>query len=123
MIGIEDCMTEALAIPGASGAILVDHTSGTAVATQGLRDPDRSAAGLSEAFRALMDGLALSSPDGTVLIQDVIITTDRGFQVIRAMETMFDGPLLICVQLDGERANVALARQRLQAISRQLVAP
>lgn len=123
MIGIEDCMSEALAIPGAVGAILVDHTSGTAVATHGLTDPDRSAEGLSEAFRALMDGLALSSPDGTVLIQDVTIMTDTGYQVIRAMETTFDGPLLLCVRLDLERANVALARHRLRSISLQLIAP
>ncbi|GIH26131.1 hypothetical protein Aph01nite_44410 [Acrocarpospora phusangensis] len=122
MIGIEDCLFEAMSIPGALGAILVDHASGTAVATRGQPDPERSASGLSEAFRATQVGLALSSPSGTVRIDDMIITTDQSYQLIKTMETPFDGPLLICVRLDLARANLGLARHRLQSISRQLIA-
>ncbi|WP_066363372.1 hypothetical protein [Herbidospora mongoliensis] len=122
MIGIEDCLSEAMAIPGALGAILVDHTSGTALATEGLPDPERSAIGLSETFRATLDGLALSSPDGTIRIDDLIITTDHGYQLIKPMETMWDGPILICVRLDRDRANLALARRRLDSISHELIA-
>ncbi|MEO3857079.1 roadblock/LC7 domain-containing protein [Acrocarpospora sp. B8E8] len=122
MITIEDCLVEAMSIPGALGAILVDHASETAVATRGRSDPERSASGLSEAFRAIQTGLALSSPTGTVRIDDVIITTDQGYQLIRPMDTPVDGPLLICVQLDLNRANLGLARHRLQSISRQLIA-
>lgn len=123
MIGIDECLSEAMAIPGALDAILVDHTSGMAVAAKGLSDPGRSAAGLSETFRATLDGLAMSTPAGTVQVEDMIVTTDQGYHLIKPMETMFDGPLLICLRLDAGRANLALARRRLQSISHQLIAP
>ncbi|MEZ0075633.1 roadblock/LC7 domain-containing protein [Planotetraspora sp. GP83] len=123
MIGIEDCLSEAMSIPGALDAILVDHTSGMAVAGEGVPDPARSAVGLTEAFRATLDGIALSSADGTAArIEDVIITTDTSYHLIRPMEMMFDGPLLICLRLDLERSNLALARRRLRTITHQLIA-
>ncbi|MEW9532215.1 roadblock/LC7 domain-containing protein [Microbispora sp. NPDC049125] len=122
MIGIEDCLSEAMSIPGALGAILVDHTSGMAVAEKGMPDPARSAAGLSEAFRATIDGVAVSSPEGSFRVEDLIITTDTSYHLIRPMEMMFDGPLLVCLRLDRERANLALARRRLLTITDQLVA-
>ncbi|MCT9930917.1 roadblock/LC7 domain-containing protein [Planotetraspora sp. A-T 1434] len=123
MIGIEDCLSEAMSIPGALDAILVDHTSGMAVAGEGVQDPARSALGLTEAFRATLDGIALSSADGTAArIEDVIITTDTSYHLIRPMEMMFDGPLLICLRLDLEHSNLALARRRLRTITHQLIA-
>ena len=36
------------------------------------------------------------------------------------LETVFEGPLVLYVRLDRERANLALARYRLQAISSAL---
>ena len=122
MIGIEDCLAEVMEIPGALDAIVVDHTSGLAVAAEGLPDPGRSAAGLSETFRATLDGVALTSPDGTVRVEDMIIKTDRGYHLITPLETLFDGPLLICLRLDLERSNLAMARWRMHTISHQLVA-
>ncbi|WP_214104925.1 roadblock/LC7 domain-containing protein [Acrocarpospora catenulata] len=123
MIGIEECLAEAMAIPGALCAMLVDHASGTAIAGQGAADLEGSAAGLRECYRATQGGLAMSSPDGTVRIEDVIVTTDHGYQLILPMETPFDGPLLMCLRLDRGRANLALARLRLRSISHQLIAP
>ncbi|GAA2878486.1 hypothetical protein GCM10010517_40520 [Streptosporangium fragile] len=120
MLGIEDCLTEVMAIPGALDAILIDQTSGTAVATGGggrLLDAEKSAAGLSETLRATLDGLAVASPGGTVRINDMIITTDGGYHLLKPMDTVFDGPLVIYVRLDLERSNLALARHRLQALS------
>ncbi|GGP99537.1 MULTISPECIES: roadblock/LC7 domain-containing protein [Streptosporangium] len=123
MLGIEDCVTEAMAIPGALDALLIDQTSGMAVAVGGGRDEDvdESAAALSETLRAAMDGLALNSPGGTIRINDMIVTADNGHHLLRPMETAFDGPLVIYVRLDPERSNLALARHRLRSISGRLV--
>lgn len=121
MIGIDECLSEVMAIPGALDAIIVDHTSGMAVAAEGLSDPGRSAAGLSETYRATLNGLALSSPDGTIRIEDVIVTTEQGYHLIKPMETIFDGPLLLCLRLDLHRSNLALARRQLNTISHQLM--
>ncbi|WP_433243156.1 roadblock/LC7 domain-containing protein [Streptosporangium sp. CA-135522] len=123
MLGIEDCLTEVMAIPGALDAILIDQTSGMAVAVGGdhLADVEKSAAGLSETLRATLDGLAATSPGGTVRINDMIITTDNGHHLLRPLETVFDGPLVIYVRLDRDRSNLALARHRLQALSGRLI--
>ncbi|WP_182906552.1 roadblock/LC7 domain-containing protein [Microbispora sp. H13382] len=122
MIGIEDCLSEAMSIPGALGAILVDHTSGMAVAGKGIPDPGRAAAGLSEAYRATLHGIALASEETGFRIEDVIVTTGTAYHLVRPMEMMFDGPLLLCVRLDVERSNLALARRRLRTITDELVA-
>ncbi|GAA4197517.1 roadblock/LC7 domain-containing protein [Microbispora amethystogenes] len=122
MIGIEDCLSEAMSIPGALGAILVDHTSGMPVAAKGIADPGRAAAGLSGAYRATLDGVATASEETSLRVEDVIVTTGTSYHLVRPMEMMFDGPLLLCVRLDVERANLALARLRLRAITNELVA-
>ncbi|MER5320468.1 roadblock/LC7 domain-containing protein [Streptosporangium roseum] len=124
MLGIEDCLAEVMAIPGALDAILIDQTSGMAVAVGGGSrhvDTEKSAAGLSETLRATLDGLATTSPGGTIRISDMIITTDNGHHLLRPLETVFDGPLVIYVRLDLERSNLALARHRLQALSGRLI--
>ncbi|MEV4180998.1 MULTISPECIES: hypothetical protein [Streptosporangium] len=124
MLGIEDCLTEVMAIPGALDAILIDQTSGMAVAVGGGSrhvDTEKSAAGLSETLRATLDGLATTSPGGMIRISDMIITTDNGHHLLRPLETVFDGPLVIYVRLDLERSNLALARHRLQALSGRLI--
>ncbi|MEV8632033.1 roadblock/LC7 domain-containing protein [Streptosporangium sp. NPDC051023] len=124
MLGIEGCLTEVMSIPGALDAILIDQTSGTAVAAGGLNrhlDVERSAAGLSETLRAMLDGLTTTSANEIVRIRDVIITTDDGHHLLKPLETVFDGPLVIYVRLDSQRSNLALARHRLQALSGRLI--
>ncbi|MEU4544049.1 roadblock/LC7 domain-containing protein [Nonomuraea dietziae] len=123
MLGLDDCLAEVMAIPGALDAMVVDHTSGMAVAATGADgdvDAARSAAAISETLRVTMDGLAHSAPGGTVRVDDMLVTTDKGHHLLRPLETPFESPLVIYVRLDRERANLALARFRLQAISRQL---
>lgn len=125
MLGLHDCLTEVMAIPGALDAMLLDQTSGMAVVASGPPegvDTEGSAAALTETLRATMDGLARACPGDTVRIDDMLVTTDRGHHLLRLMETVFEGPLVIYVRLDLERSNVALARFRLQTISAQLLA-
>ncbi|QYC44402.1 hypothetical protein Nocox_34180 [Nonomuraea coxensis DSM 45129] len=122
MLGIDTCLAEVMAIPGALDAMLVDHTSGMAVAfsqDSGV-EADRSAAALTEALRATSDGLARTCPGDVVRIDDMLVTTDKGHHLLRLMETVFEGPLVIYVRLDLERANLALARHRLQSIAGRL---
>ncbi|MCF6470348.1 roadblock/LC7 domain-containing protein [Nonomuraea sp. MG754425] len=122
MLGIDTCLAEVMSIPGALDAMLVDHTSGMAVAFSAADgvDADRSAAALTEALRATTDGLARSCPGEVVRIDDMLVTTDKGHHLLRLLETVFEGPLVIYVRLDLERSNLALARYRLRAISGEL---
>ncbi|MDF5757665.1 roadblock/LC7 domain-containing protein [Spongiactinospora sp. TRM90649] len=122
MLGIDTCLAEVMAIPGAQNAILVDQTSGMAVAFTGAVgvDADRLAAALTEALRATTDGLARSCPGEAVRIDDMLVTTDRGYHLLRPLDTVVEGPLVIHVRLDRERSNLALARHRLRSISGQM---
>lgn len=120
MIRIEDCLSEAMAIPGALHAVLVRGASGTPVAVEGAPDPMRAAAGMTGAFRAMLDGITLASADVTDRIEDAIITTETSYHLIRPVETVADGPLLLCLRLDMERANLALARRRLKTLAHRM---
>jgi hypothetical protein len=122
VLGIDSCLAEVMAIPGALDAMLVDHTSGMAVAFSNASgvDADRSAAALTEALRATTDGLARTCPGDVVRIDDMLVTTDKGHHLLRLMETVFEGPLVLYVRLDLDRSNIALARHRLQSISSRL---
>ncbi|MER6947282.1 roadblock/LC7 domain-containing protein [Nonomuraea sp. NPDC000554] len=124
MLGLDSCLAEVMAIPGALDAMLVDQTSGLAVATSNPPgvDAEGSAAALTEALRATTDGLTRSCPGEAVRIDDMLVTTDRGHHLLRLLDTAFEGPLVVYVRLDLERSNLALARYRLQAISSQLLA-
>ncbi|WP_200926435.1 hypothetical protein [Sphaerimonospora mesophila] len=120
MIRIEDCLSEAMSIPGALHAVLVHHASGTPVAVEGTPDPMRAAAGMTGAFRAMLDGIALASTGRTDRIEDAIITTETSYHLIRPVEMVADGPLLLCLRLDLERANLALARRRLKTLAHRM---
>ncbi|GII56714.1 hypothetical protein Pth03_51030 [Planotetraspora thailandica] len=120
MIGIEGCLSEVMSIPGALDAILVEPISGMAILGKGVPDPVRSAAGLTETFRAALEGVAMASPEGTVRIDDMIITTETSYHLIRPIEMAVQGTLLICLRMDLERSNLALARRRLCTITDQL---
>ncbi|MEU6713585.1 roadblock/LC7 domain-containing protein [Nonomuraea sp. NPDC046802] len=122
MLGLDTCVAEVMSIPGALDAMLLDHTSGMAVAVSGASGADtaRSAAALTETLRATTDGLARACPGEVVRIDDMLVTTDKGHHLLRPLETVFDGPLVIYLRLDLERSNLALARHRLRSISSQL---
>jgi hypothetical protein len=122
VLGIDTCLAEVMSIPGALDAMLVDHTSGMAVAcsSTSVVDADRSAVALTEALRATTDGLARACPGEVVRIDDMLVTTDKGHHLFRPLETVFEGPLVIYVHLDLERSNLALARHRLRSISSEL---
>ncbi|MEV0589017.1 roadblock/LC7 domain-containing protein [Nonomuraea sp. NPDC050310] len=121
MLGLDDCLSEVMAIPGAIDALVLDHNSGMAVAAGGSgTDPEYSAAALSETLRVMTDGIAQTSSGGTVRIEDMIVVSDRGYHLFRPLETRFDGPLVIYVHLDLERSNLALARHLLHSISSRL---
>ncbi|NUP01871.1 MAG: roadblock/LC7 domain-containing protein [Nonomuraea sp.] len=122
MLGVDTCLAEVMAIPGALDAMLVDGTSGMAVAfSRGSGvDADRSAAALADALRATTDGLTRSSPGEVVRIDDMLVTTDREHHLLRLLETAVEGPLVIYVRLDPERSDPAMARHHLRAISSRL---
>ncbi|MEV4946667.1 hypothetical protein [Streptomyces sp. NPDC053755] len=135
MPGIDECLLEAMTLPGARGASLVDWTSGLALGTAGespVGDHETTAAETAELARAAAeyDSFATapapgapaesSSPKGPP-VEDLIVTTRAGYHVLRFVETSFDSSVFLHLWLDRDTGNLALARIRLRDLAERLV--
>ncbi|MFE5733068.1 hypothetical protein [Streptomyces sp. NPDC056528] len=133
MPGIDECLTEAMTLPGARGASLVDWTSGLALGTAGdspVGDHETTAAETAElarsaaefdTFLATDDDTGGDGDDGGPPVEDLIVTTRAGYHVLRFVETSFDSSVFLHLWLDRHTGNLALARMRLRDIAEKLV--
>ncbi|MFF1413167.1 hypothetical protein ACFVX6_25925 [Streptomyces sp. NPDC058289] len=130
MPGIDECLLEAMALPGARGASLVDWSSGLALGTAGespVGDHETTAAETAELARAAAEYESFA-PGGTEAqdsagppVEDLIVTTRTGYHVLRFVETSFDSSVFLHLWLDRTDGNLALARHRLRALAEELV--
>ncbi|MEW1796656.1 hypothetical protein ACFC7A_14080 [Streptomyces niveus] len=138
MPGIDACLHEIMALPGARGAAIVDWTSGLALGTAGESpngDHETTATETAELARAAAEypafardaerarppaepaaGEAKGPP-----VEDLIVTTRTGYHVLRFVETTFDSSVFLHLWLDRDTGNLALARLRLQQLAERLV--
>ncbi|GHC68057.1 hypothetical protein [Streptomyces cinnamoneus] len=125
MTGIDGCLAEAMAIPGARGASLVDWTSGLALGVAGEGpggDHETSAADAAELARLAFENAAFTrSAAGPGPVEDVIVTARGGYHLIRFVETAFDSSVFLYLWLDRAEANLAVALFRLKALAGRLV--
>ncbi|MEU6892601.1 hypothetical protein ABZ934_12555 [Streptomyces sp. NPDC046557] len=140
MPGIDECLLEAMALPGARGAALVDWSSGLALGTAGdspVGDHETTAAETAELARAAAEyesfaptepgtGTGAEAGSGPVAaagppVEDLIVTTRTGYHVLRFVETSFDSSVFLHLWLDRADGNLALARHRLRALAEGLV--
>lgn len=124
MPGVDDCLQQAMAIPGAIGASLVDYTSGLAVACTGgapNSDPEAAAAGTADVVQAANNRALFTSTVPYDLLEDLIITTAGGYHLLRLVPTDFDSRLVLYVWLDRVLGNLAVARRRMQTLATELV--
>ncbi|WP_329279486.1 hypothetical protein [Streptomyces sp. NBC_00691] len=127
MPGIDECLLEAMALPGARGASLVDWTSGLALGTAGdspVGDHETTAAETAELARAAaeFDSFAAGEdPGDEPPVEDLIVTTRAGYHVLRFVETSFDSSVFLHLWLDRDTGNLALARMRLRDLAERLV--
>ncbi|MET9378435.1 hypothetical protein ABZX98_30605 [Streptomyces sp. NPDC002992] len=137
MPGIDECLLEAMSLPGARGAWLVDWTSGLALGTAGdspVGDHETTAAEAAELARAAAEydsfaqapgppaapGTAEALPKGPP-VEDLIVTARGGYHVLRFVETSFDSSVFLHLWLDRDTGNLALARIRLRDLAERLV--
>ncbi|MFC8955828.1 MULTISPECIES: hypothetical protein [unclassified Streptomyces] len=128
MPGIDECLLEAMALPGARGASLVDWTSGLALGTAGdspVGDHETTAAETAELARSAAEfdtfvAAGDSAGDGPP-VEDLIVTTRAGYHVLRFVHTSFDSSVFLHLWLDRDTGNLALARHRLRDLAERLV--
>ncbi|WP_405657331.1 hypothetical protein [Streptomyces sp. RK9] len=134
MPGIDECLLEAMTLPGARGAAIVDWTSGLALGSVGdspNKDHEATAAETAEVARSAAEYRAFveshdgfpgeAPPDERLPVEDLLLSTRNGFHVIRFVETSFDSSVFLYLWLDRDTGNLALARIRLRDLSERLV--
>ena len=124
MPGVDHCLYQAMAIPGAIGASIVDHTTGFAVATAGAApasDHQAAAASAADVVQAATSRSPFVSALPHDLLEDLIITTAGGYHLLRIVQTDFDSRLVLYVWLDRTQGNLAVARHRMQKLAADLV--
>jgi predicted regulator of Ras-like GTPase activity (Roadblock/LC7/MglB family) len=123
--GVDQCLQEAMTIPGAIGASIVDYTTGFPVATAGAApnaDHEAAAAGTADVVQAANSRSLYVSAVPNDLLEELIITTAGGYHLLRPVQTDFDSRLVLYVWLDRIQGNLAVARRRMQTLAAELVA-
>ncbi|MFD4602139.1 hypothetical protein ACFWPQ_29435 [Streptomyces sp. NPDC058464] len=127
MPGIDECLLEAMRLPGARGAALVDWTSGLALGTVGDApggDHETTAAEAAELARLAAEHGAFSTEDDADLsppVEDVIVSNRDSYHLLRFVVTSFDATVFLHLWLTREDGNLALARIRLGEMAERLV--
>ncbi|MEU2423837.1 hypothetical protein ABZ619_22890 [Streptomyces sp. NPDC007851] len=127
MPGIDECLLEAMRLPGARGAALVDWTSGLALGTVGDApggDHETTAAEAAELARLAAEHGAFSTEDDTEVgppVEDLIVSNRDSYHLLRFVVTSFDATVFLHLWLTREDGNLALARIRLGEMAERLV--
>lgn len=117
MADIKSSLAELLTIDGAKCTSLVDSSSGMVLGQEGTGvDMELAAAGNSEVVKAKMKTMNSLGLKGN--IEDILITLDDQYHIIRPMVSQKG--LFIYLVLDKDKANLALARRKVQNVENEL---
>jgi hypothetical protein len=117
MANIKDTLNELLTIDGAMCAAVVDSGSGMMLGSIGTGiDLEVAAAGNTEVVRSKLKTMrALGLND---VIEDMLITLGKQYHIIRPLARK-EGVFIYFV-LDKQRANLAMARRKVQDVDKDL---
>jgi hypothetical protein len=134
--GIDECLLEAMRLPGARGAALIDWTSGLALGAVGDYpggDQETAAVEAAEIARlaaeqhafapddAIEGGAAGAAADADPPVEDLIVSNRDSYHVLRFVGASFDGSVFLHLWLARAEGNLALARIRLGEMAERLV--
>ena len=115
MANLNDSLTDLMSLDGAMCAAVVDYNSGMMLASAGSGvdlDLELAAAGNTEVVRAKMKTMkALGLNEN---IDDILITLGKQYHIIRPSEQL--AGVFVYYVLDNKRANLALARRKVQDV-------
>jgi hypothetical protein len=118
---MDTALKDAMTIEGAIGVALVDYTSGMALGVVGgAKDLDLTvaAAGNTDVVRAKLRALEMLGL--TEAIEDILITLDTQYHMIRLLTGRAGKGLFLYIALSRSRANLAMARHQLRRIEAEL---
>ena len=116
MANIQDSLANLMSIDGCVAAALVDANSGLVLGKVGSGiDLDLAGAGNTEVVRAKMKTMKSLGMEGA--IEDILITLTHQYHIIRPVAK--HNGLFIYYVLDRNRANLAMARRKVQDLEAQ----
>ncbi|MDO5086608.1 MAG: hypothetical protein Q4D74_03230 [Comamonadaceae bacterium] len=117
MANIKQTLDELMTLDGAMCAAVVDSTSGMMLGSIGSGvDLEVAAAGNTEVIRSKMKTMrSLGLND---VIEDILITLGKQYHILRPSARK-DGVFIYFV-LDKQRANLAMARRKVQDVDKEL---
>lgn len=120
MSSLDEALRQLLSIEGATGAAIVDYSSGMALAQGGNPQFDLgvAAAGNSNVVRAKL--ATMRDLGVTDEIEDILITLSSQYHLINVLNTQNASGLFIYLVLNRASANLALARHKLKAVAAQI---
>ncbi len=137
MPGIDESLLEAMRLPGARGALVVDWISGLALGAVGEApggDAEATAAETAELARQAMESGTLAPAVGGAgpaggagsagkerPAEELILTGADSYHLLRFVVTTFDSTVFLYLWLDRADGNLALARIRLADMADRLV--
>lgn len=124
--GIDECLLEAMTLPGARGAALVEWISGLALGVIGDApggDHEAVAAQTAEYARATAEHAVFTAgaTDREPPVEDVVVITAAGYHLLRFVEAPYEGGVFVYLWLDRAQANLALALLRMRDLAERLV--
>lgn len=120
MSTLDEAIKQLLAIEGATGAAVVDYSSGMALAQGGNPGFDLgvAAAGNSNVVSAKLRTMADLSLDSD--IDDILITLGTQYHLINVLNSSGSRGLFVYLVLDRTYANLALARHKLKNLAKDI---
>lgn len=117
MATITENLNQLLEIDGALAAAVVDYSSGMLLGSvgQGI-DLDIAAGGNTEVVRAKLKTMKMLGLNES--IEDILITLGTQYHLIRPLASTQE--LFMYYVLDRSKANLALARRKLQSVEGQI---
>ena len=117
MAGFDDTLNALMTIDGAQAVALVDYESGMLLGEAGAgMDMEVAAAGNTEVIRAKMKTAASLNLNDT--IEDILISLGKAYHILRPVSK--SKGLFLYLVLDRNKANLALARRKVQDVEAQL---
>ena len=117
MSNLNESLSQLIAVDGALCAAIVDSASGMLLGSAGGGvDMELAAAGNTEVVRAKVKTMRALGLDD--VIDDILITLGKAYHIIRPLQK-HDG-LFVYLVLDKSKANLALARRKVQEVEKTL---
>ncbi|CAM2755243.1 hypothetical protein ACH4LN_04475 [Streptomyces albus] len=133
MPGIDESLLEAMRLPGARSAAVVDWVSGLALGVAGEApggDHEAAACETAELARMVAEYRSFGplttarGPDGSTAVppvEDIITTNADSYHLLRFVTGALDGSFFLHLWLARDEGNLALARMRLARIADRMV--